>query len=138
MVWAEAPLPPPPPPVPTLEEKILAGDTSTTTIRAYIEEQAELMGVDPKLASAITKCESGWDYLAENPRSSADSTFQFIDGTWRRTMERMGYPTWMNKFDPILGVQAGIWLLAEDGVGHWLESRPCWSKSYPLDLRATR
>lgn len=85
-------------------------------------------GVDPKLAKAIIKCESGWRREVPNAISSASGYFQFIDGTWISTMRRMGLSLDTDKHDPYISLEAGIWLLSQDGTRHWNESKYCWSK----------
>lgn len=87
---------------------------------------SEKYGVEPSLAIAIARCESGFVATAKNPSSSASGMFQFINSTWASTMNRMGLPTDTPKTDPVLGTMAGVWLLSVDGVVHWEESRSCW------------
>lgn len=90
----------------------------------------EMYGADKALGKAIIRCESGFKRTVSNPGSSASGYWQFINGTWRSTMIRMGLPADTDKHDPIISMKAGAWLLATDGVSHWLESRPCWVKYY--------
>lgn len=93
-----------------------------------IEYYSEVYGVDAELTKRIVKCESGFVLEAKNPNSSAEGYFQFINSTWIHTMELMNYPTTTSKFDPEISVEAGVFLLAKEGVGHWSESRWCWDK----------
>ena len=101
------------PKVPTPEDRLLM--------------YSNMYGADYQLSHAIITCESGWVRTAKNPGSSAYGYWQFIDSTWVSTMRRMGYPTDTPKDDPVIAIEAGAWLLAEDGARHWLESKPCWS-----------
>lgn len=91
-----------------------------------VEKYSEEFGANPKLAKAIVRCESEWNQYAKNPGSSAAGYFQFIDSTWYSTLRRMGLPADTSKFDPVLSIKAGVWLLAEDGSGHWYPSEHCW------------
>lgn len=66
----------------------------------------------------IVRCESGGDYTAENPRSSASGAYQIIDGTWD------GYGGYERAVDAPPAVQdakaAELW---SGGLGahHWRE-----------------
>ena len=101
---------------------------SAQTIEEKIIYFAEKQGVDPTLAVAIARCESGLQEKAKNPNSSASSIFQFVKSTWKSTTKRMGWIEGTDVFDPHLNVVAGIWLLKTDGVIHWKSSEDCWSK----------
>lgn len=107
-----------------------------------VEVFSAMYGVDPNRAKAIIKCESGvrstsLDDIREYQRtiktqvpnvvSSASGYFQFINGTWAHTMELLGLPSNTDKHDPVISIQAGVYLLAKEGDGHWSESRSCWS-----------
>jgi soluble lytic murein transglycosylase-like protein len=83
-------------------------------------------GVDYELARAIINCESGFDRTVKNPSSSASGYWQFINGTWSSTIKRMGLPADTDKHDPVYSMQAGAWLLANDGSHHWDASKQCW------------
>jgi len=90
---------------------------------------SEQYGIDPALPLAIVKCESNFERYAKNPNSSAKSYFQFINGTWKYTMGKMGLATSTDVFDTDTHIMAGVWLLANEGERHWSESKACWSKS---------
>ncbi len=98
------------------------------TPEELVEEYSLKYGVDPNLAKAIIKCESNWMREVPNPYSSASGFFQFIDGTWTATMKRMGLSPDTDKHDPYISLEAGVWLLSQDGTRHWNASRNCWSK----------
>ena len=106
----------------------LMEDPDLRTPREIILDYALEYGVNPRLAYAIAKCESGLNRLAKNPSSTAESYYQFLNSTWERTMERMGLPVTTSKFDPIISIKAGVFLLKEDGTIHWISSQDCWSK----------
>lgn len=96
------------------------------SLDGLIEQYGDLYGADKGLARRIVSCESQNFQFAQNPRSTADGYFQFIDSTWYTTMDRMGLERDLSKFALPQSVQAGMWLLAEDGTRHWLESAYCW------------
>lgn len=111
------------------------------TALELVESFSEKYEVNPRLAKAIIKCESGvYSTSTEDIReyqrtiknmsglSTASGYAQFIDGTWYWTMERMGLSRNTDKHDPIISIQAFVWLLAQDGTSHWKESEHCWSK----------
>ena len=87
--------------------------------------------VDPALVSRIVWCESRWDYLAENPDSTAKGLFQFIDGTWQETLKRMNEP-YDHQLNKKLNLEAGIFLISQGELRHWESSRNCWNKDYEL------
>jgi len=82
--------------------------------------------IDYFLAWKIINCESGWSQYASNPSSSADSYWQFLDSTWRNTMIRMKLPVNTDKFELPHSLKAGAWLLSNDGLRHWNQSKNCW------------
>lgn len=89
---------------------------------------AEKQNVNPQLALAIAQCEGGLGEAKKNPNSSATGPFQMIKSTWQSTTKRMGWVEGTDVWDVHLNIVAGIWLLKNDGVRHWEESRSCWSK----------
>lgn len=80
----------------------------------------------PDALVKIRYCESGGDYTAQNPTSSASGAYQFLDSTWRGIPGTSGYAR--AKFAPA-SVQdaAAIWLYQQAGTSPWLASQPCWS-----------
>ena len=101
---------------------------SAQTIEEKIIYFAEKQGVDPILAVAVARCESGLNANAKNSNSSASSVFQFLKSTWASTTKSMGWIEGTDVFDPHLNVVAGIWLLKTQGTQPWLASKSCWSK----------
>lgn len=110
-----------------------------TTPIELLDQFTEKYDVDPTLARAIIFCESAvygnsmdvieeYQFSISNPKSSASNPWQFLDSTWTSTMNRMGLPVDTPKDDPIISIHAGVWLLAQDGTSHWLESKSCWSR----------
>ena len=93
-----------------------------------VEYFSEMYGADAELAKRIINCESGWHRTIANPQPTASGYFQFLNSTWSNTISRMDLPPDTDKHDPVISIQAGVWLLAEDGVRHWLESEYCWNR----------
>ena len=102
------------------------------TVESKITRVATEIGVSPTLAKAIAQCESGLKQGVKNKGSSASGVFQFLNSTWNDTLKRMNLPPTLDVFDAGSNILAGIWLLKTDGVRHWLESKPCWSKVYTV------
>ena len=77
----------------------------------------------PAVLLRIRECESGGDYRAENPTSSASGAWQITRGTWNH---HRGYPTagsaprWVQDEKALL-------LYADRGTQPWVSSRACWS-----------
>ena len=114
---------PAPEPLKTPEIENLENETDPYYLLNHFSKKYE---VDFELAFKIVKCESNFNRYAKNGSSSAESFFQFIDGTWEQTMAKMNLPTSTNKFDMPIAIEAGVWLLGEDGVSHWESSSKCW------------
>lgn len=104
--------------------ELFDADSPTSTLLYF----TDLYGVNYALAHRIIQCESRWYADAVNPTSGASGYWQFLHSTWGRTMFRMKLSPDSDILDPVLNIQAGAWLLATDGVTHWLESKPCWHK----------
>ena len=73
----------------------------------------------------IKQCESGGDYTAENPTSTASGAYQFIDGTFQSLSASQGYT---HAADAPEAVQdaAAIELYNEQGTAPWAASASCW------------
>ena len=73
----------------------------------------------------IKQCESGGDYQAENPTSTASGAYQFIDGTFQSLDASQGYS---HAADAPESVQdaAALELYNEQGTGPWAPSASCW------------
>ena len=104
-----APAPPPPPaPAPTVAPA----------------PPPQPAGALPAILITIRGCESGHDYTARNPRSSASGAFQFIDSTWRA----YGDSRWPRAYLAPREVQdaAALRLYRASGTSPWNASRSCW------------
>lgn len=71
---------------------------------------------------AIAQCESGGDYRAQNPHSSASGKYQFLDSTWRA----MGGTGKARNASPAEQDMRAQKLLAQQGTAPWNASRHCW------------
>ena len=73
----------------------------------------------------IKQCESGGDYRAENPTSTASGAYQFIDGTFQSLDASQGYS---HAADAPESVQdaAALELYNEQGTAPWAPSASCW------------
>jgi len=80
-------------------------------------------------APRIRACESGGDYTARNPTSSASGAYQFLDSTWRATVGLAIAARWPRAYLAPRTVQdaAARRLFERDGLDPWLQSRSCWT-----------
>jgi len=76
------------------------------------------------LLNCIIKCESGWNYKAKNPNSSAYGLGQFIDSTWTYVQKKWDISLDRYSYDDQL--YATRRLLEEEGTTHWQPSQTCW------------
>ena len=104
----------------------LQTNASQADIRGLIRDKAIEHHQSVYLALSIAQCESSFVVKAKNPNSTAKGIFQFLNSTWKRTLERMDLPTNTSVFNPEVHIEAAMWLLEHDGTRHWLESKPCW------------
>ena len=75
--------------------------------------------------ACVRRHESGGDYRAENPVSTASGAYQFLDSTWRTMSGRAGHPgwghaahapAWVQDAVAVFTVQSG-WASAWNGTG---------------------
>ena len=78
------------------------------------------------LAEKIIQCESGWDYTAQNPNSTAFGAGQFISGTWNYIQKKWGIE--LDRYNKEDQLYAIVRLLEEEGTRHWKASAHCWGK----------
>lgn len=77
----------------------------------------------PAVLLRIRECESGGDYRAENPRSTASGAWQILDGTWHRYG---GYRHASHAPRDLQDAKA-LALYADRGTSPWNASRRCWA-----------
>jgi len=83
------------------------------------------------LAEKIIQCESGWDYTAQNPNSTAFGAGQFINGTWSYIQKKWGIE--LDRYNKEDQLYAMVRLLEEEGTRHWSASKHCWDKDNILE-----
>jgi hypothetical protein len=83
------------------------------------------------LAEKIIQCESGWDYTAQNPNSTAFGAGQFISGTWNYIQKKWGIK--LDRYNKEDQLYAMVRLLEEEGTRHWKASAHCWDKDNILE-----
>lgn len=107
----------PPSPVPPPAR---AGRSSRSTL----PPEGNAGAMEQQLA-AIARCESGGDYGAENPTSTASGRYQVLDSTWD------GYGGYQRAVDAPPAVQEAwareAW--REAGTRPWRASRDCWRRA---------
>ena len=69
------------------------------------------------LAEKIIQCESGWDYTAQNPNSTAFGAGQFINGTWSYIQKKWGIE--LDRYNKEDQLYAMVRLLEEEGTRHY-------------------
>ena len=78
------------------------------------------------LAEKIIQCESGWDYTAQNPNSTAFGAGQFLNGTWKYIQKKWDIK--LDRYNKEDQLYAMVRLLEEEGTKHWITSKNCWNK----------
>lgn len=64
------------------KEELPAPVQAPRDMETMIRWEAATYGINPDVAVAIARCESGLDPYAANPNSTAKGIYQFLDGTW--------------------------------------------------------
>lgn len=80
----------------------------------------------PGVADAVTACESGDDFTAQNTTSSASGAFQFLRGTWQHFGGGEFAPT-AKQASPDEQTVVFERAYAANGLTDWAASRSCWS-----------
>lgn len=69
------------------------------------------------LVDCIGLEESQWNATAQNKKSSAGGSFQFVDSTWIETQERAGI--YGDKYNPKINAQLANYKMSQDGYRAW-------------------
>ena len=80
----------------------------------------------PPILHRIAECESGGDWTADNPRSTASGKWQWINSTWRSLDASEGYSR-AKHAPPHVQRAAAVELFEAAGTRPWNASRRCWS-----------
>ena len=116
----------------TAEEVAFYGTMSPegqAAVVAHLQSQVEPVEVAHVAPGGFLACvrrhESGGDYRAENPVSTASGAYQFLDSTWRTLSGRAGHsgwghaasaPAWVQDAVAVFTVESG-WASAWNGTG---------------------
>lgn len=92
-------------------------------IQELIKHYAQAYNIDSALPLRIGMCESGYQWNAKNPRSTASGVYQYLSSTWKNTPEgKQG----KSVLDPKANINAAIRHIATKGTSPWNASRKCW------------
>lgn len=80
----------------------------------------------PDVLAKIRYCESGNNYQAQNPTSSASGAYQFLTSTWQSLSASAGYATAASAPASVQDA-AAIELYNAQGTSPWAASQSCWS-----------
>lgn len=79
----------------------------------------------PSVLLKIRYCESGNNYQAQNPSSSASGAYQFLTSTWRSLSASAGYATAASAPASVQDA-AALELYNQAGTSPWAASQSCW------------
>lgn len=80
----------------------------------------------PTVLAKIRYCESGNNYQAQNPSSSASGAYQFLTSTWQSLSAAKGYAT-AAQAPAAVQDAAALELYNQAGTAPWAASQACWS-----------
>lgn len=104
--------------------------TESEAQRKERESEAAL----PDILKKIRSCESGNNYQAQNPRSTAGGAFQIINGTWDNYA---GYAR-AKDAPPIIQNEKAMLIYSTRGTQPWNASKHCWSPNIaPISANLT-
>lgn len=93
-------------------------------IRAEIITQANTFGISYKCMDKIVFCESGYNNLAKNPKSTALGVAQYVISTWQETQsfikERKA------RTDYVASLREMAIDIANGEIWRWNQSKGCW------------
>lgn len=91
----------------------------------YIAIQSKEQGLNPEMMLCIAFHESGYNFLAKNPNSSASGIFQFLKGTWSATRTQMGMES-SSPFNARDNIDTAIWKIKHGGIHAWDLDSECF------------
>lgn len=91
-------------------------------IKAEITKQATVFGNNPSFMLNLAECESTFDNLADNPKSTGKGVYQFVALTWETTESNKQH---ISEFDYIANIREANIKIANGEYSHWTE---CLSK----------
>lgn len=125
-------------PIETVEEVQTTADVGTaeplSTASAELSETqrtreiiTQVWGVDAPVGIALADCESDFNQVADNPRSTAVGVFQFLEGTWKYERTLMGRSTDLDlRYDSFENVLTAYSHFKRNGLKQpWSESVRC-------------
>lgn len=117
----------------TPEELVLYSTMNSdeqAAVHAHLESQSVPVRSAPGgFLACVRNRESGGNYSAENPTSTASGAYQFLDSSWRNLSARAGYggygghaayaPAWVQD-------AVAVWTVENIGRSPWAStSKPC-------------
>lgn len=93
---------------------------------AALSGQAHAADTGVPALEAIKQCESGGNYQAQNPTSSASGAYQFLTSTWQSLDASAGYATAASAPESVQDA-AAVELYNAAGTTPWNASASCWS-----------
>ena len=97
-------------------------NTVATASRAAIRAAANEFGVDPAVMEDIAFAESSLDHTNVGPTEDV-GLFQFVPGTWKETMKRMGLTEDLDRKNPLLNARAAGFLMSKGECSRWNNSK---------------
>jgi len=85
-------------------------------IKAEIVKQAKLFGNNEKFMLDLASCESTFNNLADNPKSTAKGVYQFVANTWESTESNEKH---ISEFDYIANIREANIKIANREYSHW-------------------
>ena len=90
----------------------------------------------PDVLAKIRYCESGNNYQAQNPSSSASGAYQFLNSTWQSLSASAGYATAKSAPASVQDA-AAIELYNAQGTAPWAASQSCWASLGAVSTTST-
>lgn len=112
---------------PIIERKITVEIINPTPEQVIdeIKKQSAEFGINTEIALRIAKCESGYNYKAKNPNSTARGVYQYLIATWEATESaKQG----KERNDYKANIREAMIDLANGEIDKWNASKKCWSK----------